>query len=141
MCHSIQNKLSKNFSPWSQGRKTPSEGKERTTYSPFKEKAKRWYKKYLEKATASPNKQKEKRKKKREKKNAWLSGRLRIEGRSNGGPRLQRKHKDENGQNKTNATPEKDVMTSANQTPKDKCFCCTVISLTLFEFPLLCCLP
>ena len=41
----------------------------------------------------------------------WLSGRLRIEGRSNKRPRLQRKR------DKTNVTPEKDVMTSANQTP------------------------
>ena len=44
-----------------------------------------------------------------------------IEGRLNKGPRLQRKHKDEKRskakQNKTNVTPEKDVMTSANQTP------------------------
>ena len=51
----------------------------------------------------------------------WLSGRLHIEGRLNEGPRLQRKHEDEKRgkakQNKTNVTPEKDVMTSANQTP------------------------
>ena len=50
----------------------------------------------------------------------WLSGRLHIEGRLNKGPRLQRKHKDEHEANfslKTNVTPEKDVMTSANQTP------------------------
>ena len=43
-------------------------------------------KKYSEKAT-SP---------KKEEKHVWLSGRLHIEGRLNEGPRLQRKHKDEN---------------------------------------------
>ena len=48
----------------------------------------------------------------------WLSGRLHTEGRLNEGPRLQRKHKDENEANKTNnVTPEKDAMASANQTP------------------------
>ena len=51
----------------------------------------------------------------------WLSGCLHVEGRLNEGPRLQRKHKDEKRskakQNKINVTPEKDVMTSANQTP------------------------
>ena len=38
------------------------------------------------------------------KKHVWLSGRLHIEGRLNEGPRLQRKHKDENEakQNKRN---------------------------------------
>ena len=55
------------------------------------------------------------------KKQVWLSGRLHIEGRLNEGPRLQRKHKDEKRskakQNETNVTPEKDVITSANQTP------------------------
>ena len=80
------------------------------TYSPYKEK-RQWYRKYSEKAT-SPNKQKKKRKK-----HVWLSGRLHIEGRLNEGPRLQRKPKDENEENKTNVTPKKDVMGSANQTP------------------------
>ena len=52
-----------------------------------------------------------------------LSGRLHIEGRLDGGPRLQRKHKEDEKrskakQNKTHVTtPEKDVMASANQTP------------------------
>ena len=60
--------------------------------------------------------------KKKKKKHVWLSGRLHIiEGRLNEEPRLQRKkHKDKKNkakQNKTNVTPEKDVMTSANQTP------------------------
>ena len=60
---------------------------------------------------------------KKKKKHVWLSRRLHIEGRLNEGPRLQRKHKDgsiktETKQNKTNVTtPEKDVMSSANQTP------------------------
>ena len=45
---------------------------------------------YSVKAT-SPNKQKEKRKETR-----VAIGRLHIEGRVDGGPRLQRKHKDEN---------------------------------------------
>ena len=49
-------------------------------------------KKTSEKATF-PNKQKER--KKERKNHVWLSGRLRIEGRLNEGPRLQRKHKDE----------------------------------------------
>ena len=55
----------------------------------------------------------------KKKKHVWLSGRLYIEGLLNEGPRLQRTHKDENEtkQNKTNGTPEKDAMTSANQTP------------------------
>ena len=63
--------------------------------------------KYSEKAT-SPNKQK---KEKERKKHVWLSGRLHIEGRLNEGPRLQRKHKDENEakQNKCNTT-EKNIM-------------------------------
>ena len=41
---------------------------------------------------------------KKKKKHVWLSGRLRIEGRLNEGPRIQRKHKDENEakQNKHN---------------------------------------
>ena len=41
---------------------------------------------------------------KKKKKHVWLSGRLHIEGRLNEGPRLQRKHKDENEakQNKRN---------------------------------------
>ena len=87
---------------------------ERTTYYTYKAKAE-MVQKILGKAT-SPNKQKERRKK-----HVWLSGRLHIEGRLNKGPRLQRKHKDEKRSkakhNKTNVTPEKDVMTSASQTP------------------------
>ena len=58
-------------------------------------------KKYSEKAT-SPNKQKGK-----SKEHVWLSGRLHVEGRLSEGPRLQRKHEDENEANKTNVTPEK----------------------------------
>ena len=67
----------------------------------------KWYKKNSEKATSPPT----------PKKHVRLSGRLHIEGRLNEGPRLQRKHKDENGakQNKRN-TREID-MTIANQTP------------------------
>ena len=74
--------------------------------------------KILGKSDSISKKTKEKKKKeKKREKDVWLSGRLHIEGRSNGGPRLQGKHKDENEQNKTNATPGKDVMTSADQTP------------------------
>ena len=62
----------------SQGRKTSFGRKERRTYSPYKEKAEK-YKKILRKSG-----------------HVWLSGRLHIEGRLNQGPRLQRKHKDEN---------------------------------------------
>ena len=89
------------------GRKTPFGRKERTTYSPYKEKA--------EIVQNNTRKKRPSPKKKKETENVWLSGRLHIEGRSNEGPRLQRKHKkDENGakQNKTNVTPEQDVMTS-----------------------------
>ena len=64
--------------------------------------------KYSEKAT-STNKQKENKKQK----NVWLSGRLHIEGRLNEGPRLQRKR----SKTKTNVTPEKDAIASANKTP------------------------
>ena len=70
-------------------------------------------KKYSEKAT-SPNNQKEEK----ERNTCGLSGRLHIEGRLNEGPRLQRKHKDENEANQTKVTSEKDVMASANQTPR-----------------------
>ena len=54
---------------------------------------------------------------KKKKKHVWLSGRLHIEGRLNEGPRLQRKHRDENEakQKKRNTN---DVMTSASQTPE-----------------------
>ena len=76
----------------------------------------KWHKKYFWKKATSPSKQKEKRKK-----HVWLSGRLHIEGRLDQGPLLQRKHLDKKRskaeQNKTNVTPEKDVMTSPNQTP------------------------
>ena len=63
---------------------------------------------------ASPNKQMEKKERKG---HVWLSGRLYIDRRWNEGPRLQRKHKDENEAKQTKITPEKDVMTSENQTP------------------------
>ena len=56
-------------SPWSQGSKTPSGRKERTIYTPYKEKTTAVQKVYSEKA---------------------------IEGRLDEGPRLQRKHEDEN---------------------------------------------
>ena len=49
-------------------------------------------KKYSEKAT-SPNNQKEKIKRKKQ---VWILVRLHIEERLNEGPRLQRKHRDEN---------------------------------------------
>ena len=55
------------------------------TYSPYKENAK-MVKKILGKSDPQKNK----------KKHVWLSGRLHIEGRLKEGPRLQRKHKDEN---------------------------------------------
>ena len=76
----------KKSSPWSQGRKTPFGRKERTTYSPYKEKAE-MVQKILGKSDTS-----------QKKKNTcvWLSGSLHIKGRLNEGPRLQRKHKDEN---------------------------------------------
>ena len=69
-------------------------------YSPYKDKAEMAQNKYSEKAT-SPKKKENKKKKK---KDVWLSGRLHVEGRLNEGPRLQRKHKDENEakQNKRN---------------------------------------
>ena len=51
------------------------------------------------------------------KKHVLISGCMHIEGRLNEGPRLQRKHKTKTKQNKTNITPEKGVMASANQTP------------------------
>ena len=78
----------KKSSPSSQGRKTPFGSKERTMYSPYKEKAKMV--------------QKHTRKKRHilKKTHVCLSGRLHIEGRLNEGPRLQRKHKDENEANK-----------------------------------------
>ena len=46
---------------------------------------------------------------KKKKKRVWLSGRLHIEGRLNEGPRLRRKHKDQNEakQNKRNTTRER----------------------------------
>ena len=61
----------------------------------------------------------------KKKKHVWLSRRLHIEGGLNEGPRLQRNPKDETRSSKakqTNATPEKDVMTSANQTPGGRTF-------------------
>ena len=66
---------------------------------------------YSEKATSPLNK--------REKKETRVAvgAPPHIEGRLNEGPWLQRKHKDENEQNKTNVTPEKDVMISAYQMP------------------------
>ena len=84
-------------------------GKKKHTHTLHIKRNRKWYKKYSEKAT-SPNEQKD----------VWLSGRLHIEGRLNEGPRLQRKHDEKRSkakQNKTNVTPEKDIVTSANQTP------------------------
>ena len=69
------------------------------------------YKKYSEKAT-SPDKQKEKNKK-----HVWLSGRLHIEGRLTKDRGFSESIKTKTKKNKTNVTPEKDVMASANQTP------------------------
>ena len=63
------------------------------------------------------NKQKEKRKK-----HVWLSGRLHIEGQLNEGPRLQRKHKDENEakQNKCNSRERRhDICKSNAKHPED----------------------
>ena len=57
---------------------------------------------------------------KKKKKYVWLSGRLHIEGRLNEGPRLQRKHKDENEakQNKRSTRERRSLWhQSANQTP------------------------
>ena len=52
------------------------------------------------------------------KKHVWLSGRLHIEGRLIEGSRLQRSIKTKTKHNRTNnVAPEKEVMTSANQTP------------------------
>ena len=53
---------------------------------------------------AQKNTRKKRHLQKKKKKHVWLSGRLHIEGRLNEGPRLQRKHKDENEakQNKRN---------------------------------------
>ena len=70
--------------------KTPSGRKERTTYSPYKEKAE-MVQKILGKSDIS-----KRPKRKNKKKHAWLSGRLLIEGRLNEGQRLQRKHRDQN---------------------------------------------
>ena len=90
---------SQKSSLWSPGRKTLFRRKERTAYSPFKEKAaliqqNTWKKRYLQ-----INKGKQKRKK-----HVWLSRRLHIEGRLRGGPRVQRKNKNKNEakQNKLN---------------------------------------
>ena len=79
--------------PWSQSRKTPFGRKERTTYSIYKKgKADNMVQKILGKSDIS-------KKRKRS-----TCGYLHIEGRLNEGPRLQRKHKDENEpkQNKRN---------------------------------------
>ena len=47
-----------------------------------------------------------------------LSGRPHNEGRLNEGPRIHRKHKDENEANQTKVTPDKDAMAPPNQTPE-----------------------
>ena len=56
---------------------------------------------------------------KKNKKHVWLSARLRIEGRLNEGPRLQRSigTKNEVKQNKRNKHQRKNAMASASQTP------------------------
>ena len=86
------------------------------TYFPYKEKA--------EMAQQQQNTRKKrhrlqikKEEKRKRKKHVWLSGRLHIERRLNEGPRLQRKHRDENEakQNKLNAR--ENTMASANETP------------------------
>ena len=93
-------------SPWSQGRKHHSEGKNvrRTLHTKRKRK---WYKKYSEEAT-SPKIE-----------TRVATGAPAFEGRLNEGLRLQRKHRDKKRsktkQNKRN-TREKNVMASANRT-------------------------
>ena len=114
----FSHKLISKSTPGSQGRKTPFERKERTTYSPSKRKRK-WYKKIL---------RKKRHLQKKKEKHMWLSGRLHIEGPLNEGPRLQRKHKDGNEAKRKNVTPKKDVMTSANQTPRGHKFAPLVAS-------------
>ena len=54
--------------------------------------------------------------KKKKKKHVWLSGRLHIEGRLNEGPRLQRKHEDENEakQNKRNTRERRHDICKSN---------------------------
>ena len=95
-------------SPWSQGRKTPFGRKERTTYSTLHTKRKRkWYKKYSEKRHLQ--------KKKRNTcgyRGACISKDDRTKGRG-----FNDSIKTKTKQKKTNVTPEKDVMTSAKQTP------------------------
>ena len=99
-------------SPWLQGRKTPTGRKERTTYSPYKEK-KAMGQKLLGKSDISKYKQKEKKERNTcgyrgvcISKDDWTKGRG-----------FNESMKTKTKQNKTNITPEKDVMASANQTP------------------------
>ena len=101
-----------------QGRKTPFKRKERTTYSPYKDKVE-MVQNILGKSVTSNKTKKEKRKKH----NMWLSGCLYIEGRLNEGLRLQRKHKDESKQSKTNVTPEKTSWHLQNKRPEDTSSC------------------
>ena len=81
--------------------------------------------KYSEKATSPKKKEKEKEKEKKKRQLlcycVWLSGRMHIEERMNEGSRLQSKRKYEN-ETKTNVTPEKADMTSANQMPGEHKF-------------------
>ena len=103
----------KKSSPWSQGRKTPF-GRART-YDVLSIQRESWN---GTKNTRKKRHHLQMNKRKKKKHVLRLSGRLRIEGRLNEGPRLQRKHiKSKTKQNKTNLTSEKDAMTSANQTP------------------------
>ena len=60
-----------------------------------------------------------KTKKEKRKKHMWLSRCLYIEGRLNEGLRLQRKHKDESKQSKTNVTPDKTPWHLQTKRPED----------------------
>ena len=94
-------------SPWSQGRKAPFGRKERTTYSPYKEQVEMVQKKYSEKATS----------KKKTKNACGYRGACISKDDSTKGRGFNESIKTKTKQDKTNVRPDKDVMTSANQTP------------------------
>ena len=81
------------------------------THTHHSKRKRQWYKNTRKKRHLQINKRKKERKN-----YVWLSGRLHIEGRLNEGPRLDESIKTKTKQNKTNVKPEKDAMTSANQT-------------------------
>ena len=89
LSHKLISKITIQHSPWSRGRKTPFGRKERTTYSPYKEKTAMVQKNTRKKRHLQINKREKK------KKHVWLPGRLHVEEQLNEGPRLQWKHKNE----------------------------------------------